>query len=242
MYLEFCRIPVKTNMIINDFIGTEVVIFGIPFSYPIASNSLSFTYKGETLSLTEAKQSGWWSRFGHYVYPAEFKIHDPEEFLEPGIAYAFDTEIGNAFELSLTIPYDESLEDNFFLMDINGDGLSDIMQRTGSRYSVFENSGTEWNLRPEWNTPDIVKPHFVDIDSDGLPDIVNSNNEVWLNTQQNPYLKIVHNDKGGSLELHYKKTSSLDNTGGDGISDIGFSGFVVSEITMNDGVNGISTS
>lgn len=88
------------------------------------------------------------------------------------------------------------------LVDVNGDGLPDVVKisYSGSNdtYLVYKNTGTTWNTQPEtWlnNAPidarfDEWFVRFLDVNGDGLPDIVknancNGNNSswyVWLNT------------------------------------------------------------
>ncbi|MCL2549568.1 MAG: FG-GAP-like repeat-containing protein, partial [Methanimicrococcus sp.] len=76
-------------------------------------------------------------------------------------------------------------------VDINGDGLTDIVLAFTSSTYVWINTGSDFVLDSTWSIP--IKYtwdkyiHFADINNDGLPDIVQFNpltsaSNVWINT------------------------------------------------------------
>ena len=78
------------------------------------------------------------------------------------------------------------------LVDINGDGFTDIVQSNGSTQNVWINTGNDFVLDPSWSIPIPIWQHNVqifDINGDGLPDIVRLQitdsplpHNVWINT------------------------------------------------------------
>jgi hypothetical protein len=158
-------------------------------------------------------------------------------------------------------------------MDINGDGLPDLVDTAGwntsGNWNVFLNRGDalEQSPLPSWPAPfgrlrDVGSgSRFTyidtfDINGDGMADQVDFT--------QNPY-RIYHaadgawaangagivdqesgmranllvtseNGVGGTTFLHYRPSSQWDNTGGDGIGDLPFVVWTVTEIVRDDGL------
>jgi len=100
-----------------------------------------------------------------------------------------------------------SVDEGVRFVDLNGDGLVDIIQGETSPMSGYNlrqawlNNGHGWTAAPQWNPPTdiVVRPtwgmsylngvELVDINGDGLPDIVQDMSgsggtaaNVWLNT------------------------------------------------------------
>ena len=141
-------------------------------------------------------------------------------------------------------------DESSMLVDINGDGLADILQTypLGSRY-VWINNGTGFkNASDVWKIPvDFGNSvRMGDINGDGLPDFIyahylgpnNYNYEFWINNASKSYLLAnITNQFGGQTLINYKKSTELDNNGNDSISDLGFNVWVVSNITEYNGMN-----
>jgi len=80
------------------------------------------------------------------------------------------------------------------LVDINGDGLPDIVQAKSGAYNVYINNGHGWTFDPSWTLPPLpfIDPsgqddgvRILDLNGDGLPDIVQGapgNHVAYLNT------------------------------------------------------------
>ena len=89
---------------------------------------------------------------------------------------------------------------------------------------------------------------LADVNGDGMSDIVYSlgygtdNNDqkatwVYYNlTKPSGLLNKITTSLGGTTEIEYTPSTKYDNTGGDGISDLGFPVWTVSKITENDGM------
>ena len=93
--------------------------------------------------------------------------------------------------IDFVIQYDQGVR----LADVNGDGLTDIVQAYGGgsgTYALYLNNGHGWTLEPEWNMPTYFGgtgtdygTRLVDVDGDGLLDVVRrggTTNHWWRNT------------------------------------------------------------
>jgi len=115
-------------------------------------------------------------------------------------------------ELAVRVSTDSNTNDDIAVdqgvrfVDLNGDGLVDIVQyQTGSSSYTFDNAwintGSGWTTASQWEVPTPITQRysathetdlgvrFVDLNGDGLPDIIQSvdnvgttTNNVWLNT------------------------------------------------------------
>lgn len=133
------------------------------------------------------------------------------------------------------------------LIDINGDGLPDILKSDGSTRIVWINTGKGWSQDSSWTIPGDITLKGVgsaidDINGDGMPDLIkavdSSSRRTYTNNAAEAYLlTTIKNGLGGTITLDYKKIAELDNNHGDGISDLAFSGWVVNSITQNNGLS-----
>lgn len=77
------------------------------------------------------------------------------------------------------------------LVDVNGDGKTDIIQANDAGSTVYLNTGVGWSSAPSWNFPTVLMnassdsgARIVDLNGDGLPDVIRSTDlfqQVWLN-------------------------------------------------------------
>jgi RHS repeat-associated protein len=135
------------------------------------------------------------------------------------------------------------------IVDINLDGLSDLVKAKEGSNSIWLSTGSGWELSqltlPQGTTFTDLSHQIVDINGDGTADIVkatNSERKTWLGTGKNQYtLKTVKNSMGGTIGIDYKEISSIDNTGSDEVSDLSFNGYVVSAVTYDNGMGNKAT-
>lgn len=137
------------------------------------------------------------------------------------------------------------------LLDIDGDGLPDIanpIQGT-SLWDVYMNQGGRFGPRIQWAavftdgyTSDIqkdtgnVKRDVLDIDGDGLPDIVRRTSNGWevyknLGGKQD-LLAAITNSLGGKTTISYESSTKHSNT------RLPFNYWVVTSVTENNGMTG----
>ncbi|MBI3035441.1 VCBS repeat-containing protein [Candidatus Woesearchaeota archaeon] len=138
-------------------------------------------------------------------------------------------------------------------VDLNGDGLTDIFQdyKNGSatEREAFINNGNGWSNSSSWTSPEPftkdgknVGRRIGDIDGNGLGDIIIGYNDGSADIKRTlvrnntlPYLlKNITNEFGGLTHLSYEKSTIFNNTGDDGLSDIGFNVWVVKEVLQNN--------
>lgn len=145
------------------------------------------------------------------------------------------------------------------LSDVNGDGLVDIVKSedTGGpdRWKVAYNKGNGWSS--EWSiwmdtsanidvdaNSDLVR--ITDVTGDGLPDIVKGEPDgssssdtwrVWKNSGSSPYLLAkVTTTEGGTISFDYTPSTKYNNNGSDNISDLPFPLWLVSKMTVGNGM------
>ncbi len=142
------------------------------------------------------------------------------------------------------------------ISDANGDGLIDIVRNENQdpggadRWKVLVSRGDHWT--DQWDNwieysanVDINandnKTKLTDVTGDGLPDIVKgdfSSWKVYKNNGNAPHLlKQVTTDRGGVVNFEYKPSTIYDNTGSDSKSDLSFPVWVVSKMTVNNGLD-----
>jgi len=138
------------------------------------------------------------------------------------------------------------------LADVNGDGLIDILKGEGGNQKAWINNGQGWSEDSSWKIPaaaDFVTGvdgenkavRIADVNGDGLPDIIKSdrNRKTWLNKASKTYLlNIITNEFGGKINIDYKQSTLIDNSGDDSLSDIGFNMWVVDRVTENNDMSG----
>ncbi len=138
------------------------------------------------------------------------------------------------------------------ITDINGDGLVDLIQRKEDNIRrTWINNGNGWIRNDSWSVPSSAyfvssdgtnkAVRIVDVDGDGLADLMNgeSSNRITFVNKRTPkayFLKKVINNLGGSVVIDYIASTSLDNTGIDNISDIGFNMWVIGTLLDSSGL------
>lgn len=138
-------------------------------------------------------------------------------------------------------------------VDIDGDGLVDLVDNIAnastSTNNTWVNNGTGWVLNNTWQIPEPlvwnatnVGRRLADVNGDGAADIIvsdNNNQYVWIKNPATPYvLSSITNEYGGTTSINYTFSTLFNNTGSDGISDIGFPILVVQRISKNNTING----
>ena len=148
--------------------------------------------------------------------------------------------------------------ENVAVADVNGDGLVDIVKGidlgSADKWQVLVNKGNSWSTQYEtWIDPsqsiDVDVHNYNvrinDVTGDGLPDIVQSdpNNardtwKVWVNNGNAPdLLDTVHTSAGGAIRFDYTKSTQYSNTGSDLLADLPFNVWVVSKMTVTNGLS-----
>jgi len=144
------------------------------------------------------------------------------------------------------------------IADVNGDGLPDLVRAQSSTRISYLNTGHGWTAVSNWYVPSNVEfvsstgrnmgSRLVDIDGDGVVDIVKSyqvdtedpDQQVWINKAKKAYLlKKVTDSFGGQVTVDYIQSTSLDNTGDDNVSDLGYNRWVVSQVSLNNAMTGL---
>lgn len=94
------------------------------------------------------------------------------------------------------------------LMDVNGDGLNDVLRAIGNTYNeVYLNDGTNWVLDTSWVIPipivdggnDDFGMRMADVNADGLPDILCHNQENGGYCGEDYPLIYINNGSGWDL-------------------------------------------
>jgi len=133
-------------------------------------------------------------------------------------------------------------------VDVNGDGLVDIMNSTNpDSYESYINNGHGWTGNSAWNLPVFLWNYgpvgykFVDVNGDGLPDIMN-NRDIYgyasyiNNGKAIDLLVSVSHAAGGSTSIQYKHTAAyFDGSNNLTNTSVPFSINTVSKISTNDG-------
>ena len=152
---------------------------------------------------------------------------------------------------------DTSAHQICMLMDINADGLPDRVWQSSAdtTYSVQLNTGSSFGTTTSWTAVDNSTSNYAylgysdtssrgrmglyDINGDGLVERVMSDGGTTYSIQKQKgefpdLLKTVVNGHGGQTGFTYRPSTRYDNTGDDGIPDLGFPVQTVSSITMTD--------
>lgn len=142
-----------------------------------------------------------------------------------------------------------------FLIDINGDGLPDLVIAKNSYRAVYINTGSGWKKDNTFNIPDGYfldsktenQGRFLtDLDGDGAVDLcVSYTNPTSGNTYRAAYLNLtgapdllisVDNGLGGNTDIEYTPSTAYDNYySGTKLGRLPFPVQVVSKVTSNDG-------
>ncbi len=133
-------------------------------------------------------------------------------------------------------------------LDINADGLVDILRSDPSVKKAWINHGYGWQEDYSWQVPDEIdltkiSSSIADLDADGMFDFIyapsSSVRKAWLNSVSEPYLlKSINGSMGAITTLSYKEISEIDNTGDDSYSDVPLKGWVVESINKNNMMQG----
>ncbi|HZE86742.1 MAG TPA: PA14 domain-containing protein [Methylomirabilota bacterium] len=137
----------------------------------------------------------------------------------------------------------QALDDpTFRIMDVNGDGLADIVRATANgtndTWQVWKNNGNGWNSSPDnpaWINNAGIDANFSmtnvtvqDVNGDGLPDIVKSDDlgsaDKWkvLLNQGNSWSTTWETwiDPSSNVDLSLQATTQMADVNGDGLPDI----------------------
>ena len=150
------------------------------------------------------------------------------------------------------------------IVDLNGDGRSDLVQATTGGRGVWLNRGDPtrgqaelWVEQPSdspWRLPADISftetdgsdsgVRMVDLDGDGLVDILKATESVqraYLNGAVPPdLLASVATPAGGATRFEYGPSTRYDNTGGDGLGDLPSVLQVVTAIEIDDGEGSVA--
>ncbi len=150
------------------------------------------------------------------------------------------------------------------LTDINGDGLPDIVNaEEGNYWKVWFNNGDGFTTVKNWNkshfpysTDDVrdntydgddiekesrVRRDLMDMNGDGLPDIVNRTDQSHWNVYHNAHAYPDHLTKitdmlGGTVEISYTSSMNYDHT------KLPFNYWLVTSVTTNNRMEGDHTN
>lgn len=141
------------------------------------------------------------------------------------------------------------------LVDLNGDGLVDIIEDFANASSVSRdawiNNGSGWVSSTSWQSPEPFTKsgknrgrRLGDVNGDGFADILvgykdgsNDIKRIVIRNSTIPYLlKNITNEFGGLTNIDYTKSTKYNNTGSDGLSDIGFNVWVVEAVTQDNNI------
>jgi len=134
--------------------------------------------------------------------------------------------------------------------EVNGDGLIDIVQKTSTTINIWINYGFEFDLDNTYNIPSSIDlsvsgVRTVDINGDGLMDFVSGNGtqKTWINKAQKQYLlRNTTSTFGGVTSFDYQLTALVDNTDDNDMSNLGFGGWIIKNMTQFDGIDQYSTT
>lgn len=134
------------------------------------------------------------------------------------------------------------------LVDINGDGLPDLVIARAGYRAVYINTGSGWKRDDSFNIPDgdFVDSdgqdqgrYLADLDGDGVIDIgiaKDGDKKAYLNLTGVPDLLIgVSNGLGGKADIEYAPSTAFDNYYPNKTGRLPFAVQVVSRLTADDG-------
>ena len=137
--------------------------------------------------------------------------------------------------------------------DINNDGLIDILvdfaNATISNRSAWINTGKGWVRDDRWQAPIAftvnglnVDRRLADVNGDSFVDIIigreGNMTQTWIRNQTTPpLLKSITNEYGGVTQINYSR-STLYNNSENYQSGLGFTIYVVTNVTTNNSLTG----
>jgi RHS repeat-associated protein len=142
----------------------------------------------------------------------------------------------------------------FIYIDINGDGLVDIVPDTVSRvgasdnFLTYINTGNGWVASPQWNNPAGNAYAVAQLNGDGLPDFMvgdayNVTNVILSRGTMPDLLSSVTLPTGGKVDVTYKSSAQYrDASGNLSNPKLPFIVQTVNAITTTDAVNNISST
>ncbi|MBN2785358.1 MAG: VCBS repeat-containing protein [Pontiellaceae bacterium] len=179
-------------------------------------------------------------------------------FLNTGTGWA--TSSNTNFVPPIILKQDNAAAKGVLFIDVNGDGLVDIVRNNSSIADAWINTGTGWLQDNSYAPPQAIVAsdgkdkgtRFVDVNGDGLLDLVSrsgSSQGAWINQSRPPMLKkvIVGQREGGAYatatEIYYSPLTDTNvYTKGSGAQfpsyDIQGPMLVVSEMAKEDGLGG----
>lgn len=163
----------------------------------------------------------------------------PAVYINSGSQWVYDTTWSAAYPTTTYIVYNNQ-DAGVRFVDVNGDGLVDIVaSRSGgvspaNLSAVYLNTGTGWVLAPTWNINfgvfnDIASNNgdsgkrFVDVNSDGLPDVGPYNGYMYMNTGSGwatSSIAFPTDVVNTSASPYTDLGVTIDDINGDGLSDV----------------------
>jgi len=163
---------------------------------------------------------------------------------------------GWVLDLSYLVPYSAGFAEvdgsdmGTRFVDLNADGLPDLVRRKDGYVGSWINNGSGWVANNTWQTPlytAFVEPNgrnsgtrIADVNGDGFEDLIRAYGPDRYSYISNafPYILIsVTYVYGGSQNIKYIPSTSLNNSGEDNISDLNFNVWLVSNVTKDNGMN-----
>ena len=162
-------------------------------------------------------------------------------YLNTGSGWTID----NTWNIPVNFTTTTNTDNNVRLVDVNNDGLMDILY---SNTNAYINNGTGWVQNNSWVSPESFLDGTVnsgrrlaDVDGDGYTDLVvsyGSSQYVWIKNHTLPYmLKSIKNEYGGVVLLNYTTSTLFDNTLNN-VSQLGFNIYVVNSVIKNNSIQG----
>ncbi|HIH10616.1 TPA: hypothetical protein HA241_00320, partial [Candidatus Woesearchaeota archaeon] len=139
--------------------------------------------------------------------------------------------------------------------DVNGDGVIDLIEdfvnSNSTSRGAWLNNGSGWFANDTWQAPEPftssgfnIGRRLADVNGDGFVDLVVSHQDgtqqyTWRKNIVIPYLLLtIRNEYGGITTLNYTSSTRYNNTDEDGLSDIGFGVYVVTNMSTDNGMSG----
>ncbi|MBN2684046.1 MAG: VCBS repeat-containing protein [Pontiellaceae bacterium] len=179
-------------------------------------------------------------------------------FLNTGTGWASSSDVN--FVPPIILKQDNAAAKGVLFVDLNGDGLVDIVRNNTTSSDAWINTGTGWQQNNNYVSPQAIVTstgndkgtRFLDVNGDGLLDVISRSGTTqgaWINQSRPPLLKkvIVGQRESGAYatatELYYSPLTDTDvYTKGSGAQypsyDIQGPMQVVSEMAKEDGLGG----